>query len=234
MIQVKLAFLMDCTGSMEPWIQAAKDQITTIINDAVRENGDNVNVSVGFVGYRDYGDLERFIVEDFQDSVSILHRIRNVHADGGDDEAEDVAGGISQLRSLDWNDADVKLIVHIADAPGHGNMFHTPYLSDRFPRGDPGGLLVMNAISHLSSHGYDYTFVKINETTDIMIEEFSKCYIHDAIFKVVDLSGQHRRASTPTFWRPRDDPTLLLTPAITRSITSSVHRYTATQDPSEV
>lgn len=228
MVQVKIAFLMDCTGSMETWIQAAKDQITTITNDALRENDDNTTIRIGFVGYRDYGDLDRFIVEDFQDAETILRRIRNVHADGGDDVAEDVAGGISKLRSLDWEDADVKLIVHIADAPAHGNMFHAPYLSDRFPRGDPGGLLVMNAMSYFSSHGYDYTFVKINNTTDIMIEEFSKSYIHDALFRVVDLSGQNRRADTLI---NRDDQTLLLSPAITRSITSSIGRYTASQDP---
>lgn len=232
-IQVNLAFLMDCTASMESWIQAAKDQIVRIIDNTVLQH-ETVDVRVGFVGYRDYGDDTRFTCVDFTDASTVLRAIRNVHADGGDDFAEDVAGGLLQIRNLSWRPNDVNMIIHIADAPAHGRQFHSARLSDRFPRGDPNGIDPRDLISYFSAQGYDYTFVKINDTADTMIELFSDCYVHNAVFKVVDLRPQGPR--TPVRLSPNHhelDTTLLLTPEITRAVMSSIHRYTASQDPVE-
>lgn len=235
-IQVNLAFLMDCTASMEPWIQAAKDQIVRIIDNTVIENPD-VNVRVAFLGYRDYGDEHRFISCDFTTASAVVHYIRNVHADGGDDVAEDVAGGLSQLRNLSWRSGDVNMIVHIADAPPHGRQFHSPRISDRFPRGDPNGIDPCHLMFYFSTQGYDYTFVKINDTTDTMIDVFNNCYVHNALFRVVDLRPQAHEPITPPPSRlsPIEiEPTLLLTPAITRAVRDSIHHYTASQDPVEL
>jgi hypothetical protein len=43
--------------------------------------------------------------------------------DGGFDAAEDVIGGLDQILKLTWT-AKTRLVVFIADAPGHGIEFH--------------------------------------------------------------------------------------------------------------
>lgn len=232
-IQVNIAFLMDCTASMEPWIQAAKDQVTRIVDSTVADNP-NVDIRVGFVGYRDYGDDTRFITVDFGHESMVLRGIRRLHADGGDDVAEDVAGGLIQIGKLSWKPNNVNMIIHIADAPAHGKLFHAAHLSDRFPGGDPDGVDPRDLISFFSSQGYDYTFVKINDSTDTMIELFSDCYVHSAVFKVIDLRPQRTRPAPLSPVEHEQDATLLLTPSIRDALTMSIHRYTASQDPVEL
>ena len=217
-MKIQIAFLMDCTGSMEQWIQAAKKHIQTIVETTQTQHGNDIHMRVGFIGYRDYGDPERFVVEDFADATTILQRIRDVHAEGGDDIAEDVAGGLFHVKQLSWDDADIKLLFHIADAPPHGIQFHARFLSDRFPGGDPDGRNPLDTMSFLSDQGIAYTFVKINPTTDTMIEQFSNCYSDK--FKVLDLQGQGHRAE------------MLLGPSITQTITDSIcYHHTCSQDP---
>lgn len=66
-----LLFLMDCTGSMGPWINQAKDKIFAIIEAATKIDK-RVYPRVGFVGYRDYGDQDsmRYFIIDFTEKPS--------------------------------------------------------------------------------------------------------------------------------------------------------------------
>lgn len=222
-MRIDIAFLMDCTGSMERWIQAAKDHTAKILADVTTQHGQDIHIRVGFVGYRDYGDDERFVIRDFNEPNFVLQEIRDVHAEGGDDVAEDVAGGLQHLKDLNWN-ADVKMIVHIADAPAHGSQFHGPRISDRFPQGDPNGTDPMHILFYFSTQGYDYTFVRINGSTDKMIDQFHSCYVHNALFRVLDLTPQQH-----------EDTSIMLGPALTATITASIyHHYSDTQDPTTV
>jgi hypothetical protein len=50
-----LVIVMDCTGSMDAWIEAAKSSILTII-DNVKLDHPRAKVRVGFVAYRDFCD----------------------------------------------------------------------------------------------------------------------------------------------------------------------------------
>lgn len=223
-MRIDLAFLMDCTGSMERWIQAAKNQITKIVDDTIAQHGHDIHIRIGFVGYRDYGDNERFVIRDFHEPSFVLQEIHDVHAEGGQDTAEDIANGLQHLKDLNW-DADIKLIVHIADAPAHGLSFHGVNVSDRFPQGDPSGINPLHIMFYFSAQGYDYTFVRINGSTDTMIEQFHNCYAHNALFRVLDLMPQNFH----------EDTSIMLGPALTATITQSIyHHCTDTQDPTEV
>lgn len=223
---VKLCFVMDCTGSMEPWIQQAKTKIAELTNNIQSDNV-GATVLVAFVGYRDYGDTERSIVIPFQDSRSVMREIRYVFAEGGDDEAEDVAGGLMNAHRLDWNGADVKFVIHIADAPAHGLAFHSPILSDRFPRGDPDGMDPRDFVERMSFLDVNFTFVKITHITDMMIEQFHNCYRHGGEFNVIDLRPQHYDRSLGD---PQGHVSELLTNALTRAVTLSIQRYTSSQE----
>lgn len=229
MVRVNMCFLMDCTGSMEPWIQAAKEQVRTIINNTHLEQP-TAEFQTAFVGYRDYGDAQRFIVVDFTEPDQMLSQIASVHADGGDDAAEDVAGGLDRALELSW-DADVQIVVHIADAPAHGRRYHSAALSDRYPDGDPNGNDPIIYIEKFVNRNIDYTFVKINDTTDIMIDAFAGAWDGHPGFKVLDLRPQdYEEGPSAGFTTPPRRPvdqTLLLSPGITRAVTASIERHTS-------
>ena len=239
-IRVKIAFLVDCTASMEPWIQAAKDQVMMIVR-STQEQYSEAMFETAFVGYRDYEDAERILRISFTDPEDMLRRIRNVHADGGGDRAEEVATGLREVWDLDWSDADVKTIIHIADAPAHGRRFHSIGITDRFPDGDPNRLDPLEFLRWIGGRGIDYTFVKINDTTDKMLDAFMEVYDRADGFNVVDLRPHTTLTHLPpplgaysTPPRTLEDTTLFLSPSITRTITASISRHTASQDPVEV
>jgi hypothetical protein len=199
---------------MGPWIHQAKTKMVSIV-EGVRIEHPLAMMKVAFVGYRDYGDTERHIVIPFMGVAETMASIQNVNAEGGDDTAEDVAHGLFNALHQDWTGANVKLVFHIADAPPHGMDFHHPRVSDRFPSGDPDGLDPRDTIERMSFLDIHFTFVQIDSSTDIMMEEFNNCYTQGGTFTVVDLRPQCTRY---TF-----DQTL------TRSISDSITEYTSSQ-----
>lgn len=92
--QVDVAFLMDCTGSMEAYIAAAKDKIHAIAK-SLQAKFPHLKMRVAFVGYRDHCDgTNRFVKLDFTDDHSKFSNfLKDVKAFGGGDAAEDVFGG---------------------------------------------------------------------------------------------------------------------------------------------
>ena len=211
-IRVKVCFVMDCTASMDPWIQQAKTRIVELTREVQRQHP-VARIQTSFVGYRDYGDDEPMIVVPFQTPQATMEQIQGVRAEGGSDIAEDVAGGLERALHQDWADCDVKIVFHIADAPAHGLDFHAPHVSDRFPSGDPNGLDPRDFVERMSFLDIHFTFVRIHKSTDTMIEEFYNCYTKGGTFKVIDLQNQHRFGDE-----------------ITRSISASItHHYTASQ-----
>ena len=71
--KLDLCLLLDCTGSMGPWIQRSKDTLKTII-DSVKAGHPGLEVRVSFVGYRDIEHRQRFEILDFD---SDLEKVKN-------------------------------------------------------------------------------------------------------------------------------------------------------------
>lgn len=220
-INVKICFVMDCTASMGPWIQQAKTRMVELV-DSVREQHPLTSIRVGFIGYRDYGDNEPLIEIPFQTADETMEQIQNVQPEGGDDCAEDVAHGLFRALHMDWSDAHVKIVFHITDAPAHGRAFHGIRISDRYPRGDPDGLDPRDSVEKMSFLNMDFTFVKINETTDTMIEQFHNCYANGGTFSVIDLYTQ---GSHHVF----DEQPAALHEALSCAVTRSITHYISSQ-----
>lgn len=220
-MKIDICFLMDITGSMETWLQAAKDQTFEIVRKT-RETTPDAEIRVAFVGYRDYGDKPQYVCHEFGNVDDILDSIDRVHARGGDDQAEDVAGGLQNARMFVWDEDAAKLLVHIADAPPHGKKFHEPWVSDRFPEGDPTSINPLHLMHKFSAENVDYTFVKINDSTNIMLKEFHDVYTGPGQFEVIDLRPQVS-AGVHDFG-----------PSVFRSVTTTIMRHSASQDPSAV
>lgn len=224
---VKIAFVLDITGSMEPWIQEAKTKIKEIVQDCRGDNPD-AKFEVALVAYRDYGDTIRFRVVDFDEPDAIVAALTPIHASGGDDSAEDVAGAFLRTKGLSWNDADVSLVFHIADAPAHGMKFHDVFISDRFPEGDPDYVDPAEILRGMVLAGVEYTFVRITSTTDKMAEVFHRvCTESGGVFRLIDLNpqsydGRYGRVE-------RGVTTAVLSPAVRDAVNETITRYTSSQ-----
>jgi hypothetical protein len=63
-ITLDLALVMDLTGSMGSWMEAAKQHLTSIVESLRTDTGIGA-IRVSFVGYRDFGDNGRCVKHDF-------------------------------------------------------------------------------------------------------------------------------------------------------------------------
>jgi len=210
---VQICFTIDCTSSMGPWIHAVKTQTEDMIRP-LRHDFQDACFEVGVVCYRDYDDKERFKIIEFTPNITkVVHEIHNLQAEGGNDDAEDVAGGLIYTQMLPWDpDATVKMVFHIADAPAHGTRYHTSDVSDRFIWGDPQGINPEEVLTELSKQKIDYTFIKITTETDIMLRHFEKAYEGLGKFEVIKLQSFRQLSNT-----------------VIRSVTQNI----SSQDPKE-
>lgn len=108
----------------------------------------------------------------------------------------------------------VKIILHVADAPPHGNAFHAVTLSDHYPKGDKHGRDPRRQLAEMAQRGIDYYFLKINSSTDKMLEVFSAAYetakaSEEQTFMVMDMApGQPSRVGVEAPERARRPLTL--------------------------
>lgn len=229
LITVKLALVLDCTGSMDPWIGEAREKLHEMI-ETTQHLHPSALFEVALVAYRDYGDTVRQRVIDFTSPAEIIRALETTYAEGGDDQAEDVAGALHHVCGLTWGPSEVRIVVHIADAPAHGEQFHTAVVSDRFPDGDPSGRNPLFSIRCLAELDIDYTFIRITSSTDRMIEGFHDAYTRGpeghARFRVLDL---HPQTYDGRYGRHNGNMAELLSPAVTRNVTEAVTRYTSSQ-----
>ncbi len=136
----------------------------------------NCRVRVAFVGYRDHCDgQDRIESTDFGTVEEFKIFLEGVRATGGGDECEDVHGGLEAALNLSWGRKN-RCLIHIADAPAHGSRFHAG-CNDSYATyndADFRGLRIEDLIRKTRQLGIDYTFGKINSSTDVMISVFNQ------------------------------------------------------------
>lgn len=238
---IDIAFVLDCTASMQPWINAAKRQIHTTL-DGLRNTHPNWNFQIALILYRDYGDEERRTMLDFTDN---WHRfdamLDSAVAEGGDDTAEDFAGAMWMTARLSWT-GHVRHVFVLTDAPAHGKQYHDPRVSDRFPDGDPDGRVVEDEVDTLTLKRVNMTFVRIRRDTDILITRLRRVYNarahRGAIFEVEDLP---ERLPPPPWGLEREGaetimgdelsplPDVTLSRMVSRAVTQSLSVYDRTE-----
>jgi hypothetical protein len=119
--------LMDCTGSMDEWIEQASQDLLKVIEEVKKRSSKNSVIRVAYVGYRDFddiGDRDHFDIMDYTTDLEwAATKIRASVATGGGDQAEDVKGALDIAHSL-THSSPLLLIYHICDEPGHGSRYH--------------------------------------------------------------------------------------------------------------
>ena len=194
---LELVFVMDCTGSMNPWIEEAKKQIVSIF-DNVKRDHENAAVKVGFVAYRDYcdGAMRIEAMRLTKDIPSVVAFISKLTAFGGGDGPEDIPGGLKAAIEMEWT-ANAKCIVLVADAPCHGREYHDSSDDETYRRQYDQSPDIKAQMRYLSKNGFDFTFIDIqpdycSKMVSILRREYSSVESKDGVsrtFTVTELSG---------------------------------------------
>ena len=127
-----LLFVIDATGSMSSYINAAKDE-TENISKELRNLYPEYHFQYGYIFYRDPIDSneDQHEIIDLTDQVNSLpEQIKKIRAYGGGDLPEDWVGAFKLVNEkINWRNG-VRVIIHLADAGAHGKEFT---LSDKYP-----------------------------------------------------------------------------------------------------
>lgn len=152
--QVDLAFVVDTTGSMGPFIEQAREQMTATL-DALAEDAEIApDLQVAVVEYRDHPPQEEtfvFRAHAFTGSRKrVQSTIRHLRPTGGGDAPEAVYDGLrAACDRLTWRPHSRRLAVLVGDAPPHGVQRH----GDTFPDGCPCGLTLESTTALIEQGG---------------------------------------------------------------------------------
>lgn len=120
-----IVYMIDATGSMEKWIEAAGDRCLKVSED-LKSQFPGLDFQFGGIFYRDPIDSQDDKHEVFDltnDYESIKSNFSRIKADGGGDSPEDWVGAYLNALNLNWRDG-TKLIIHIADSSAHTKEFY--------------------------------------------------------------------------------------------------------------
>src|SRR5512144_3175179 len=133
--RLDLVFCVDLTGSMSPFIQAARAQMTSILDALRAQLGDGLRV--GVVAYRDHCDGKKVCEKhDFMaDARAVKATLDGLQILGGGDYPEAVFTGLDACVKLPWREGAYRVIVLVGDAPPHG----CGAAGDSHAKGDPSG-----------------------------------------------------------------------------------------------
>jgi hypothetical protein len=173
-----LMFIIDCSGSMSPWIQSVKNEIKNIIN-FIYENNSCSQVRLSFICYRDFYNAkanQQYEIFDFNSNVDKAQEfISKVQAIGNDDDPEDVCGGLNLGLKQEWK-SNARYAILIADMPCHGSKYHNSPFPDNHKNGDPNGLILEDLVSEYARNDIFLYMIKITEHTNKMFKIMSDCY----------------------------------------------------------
>jgi len=172
-MKAKVCFVLDCTASMSEHFEMAKYKIRDIMHDLLNEG---LDMLISILAYRDFEDKDKIEKLNFTDRFERIEAfLNNLEAKGGErDEAEDVLEVYQYLNCIEW-DTKFNLIFHIADAPAHGHKYHDSSVSDEFPLPRLTKELD-NEVELLAYKDVSLTLFKINDSTDIMYDRFTRIF----------------------------------------------------------
>ena len=178
--RLDLLFIMDITNSMDIYLDQAKTDILEMIKK-IREQCAGIDIFLGFIGYRDFTDLdfgdEYTNLEFTENYEEIKNQIQDVKASGGGDTAEDLCGALDLAKNKNW-EGKSRFAILVTDSPCHGMKYHEfkNTNEDNFPDGDLKGRNIEDYIKFFSQNEISLFCLKINSTTDKMFKIFQTIY----------------------------------------------------------
>jgi len=124
-----VVFVMDCSSSMKPMVEASKQAIRDLISKLSSDPDTNSAMNLGFWGYRDGPpdqDFDGSPVKNFtptlQPARQFLQTLSHVEvsSDSAGDYAEDVFGGVkAAITETRWRPNSIRVVLLVGDASGH-------------------------------------------------------------------------------------------------------------------
>ena len=146
-----LVFAMDCTSSMSPYIDSAKNNVRKIVEEII--SSEQSDVRLALVQYRDHPPQDKSFVTKVNDFTFSHKKMRdwldNCEAKGGGDIPEAVTDALNDVLKLTWRTDSIKICVVVSDAPPHG----INCASDGFPNGCPDGLDPIEITRRMAKEG---------------------------------------------------------------------------------
>ena len=129
-VDMDLVFVVDMTGTMQPWVDGLMKAMSEIVARADGGSNKSGGVRFGLWGYQDKDTLEgikfrtRNFTSELQNATDFRGLLESVKVNGmtPDSYPEDVFAGVTDaISKTPWRkDKDVqKVILLIGDAPGH-------------------------------------------------------------------------------------------------------------------
>ena len=167
-----IVFIIDATGSMSSYIEAAKSEAKNISEELSKKFPD-MDFQYGYVFYRDpidsKGDKHE-IINLTNDVNSLPEQISKIAAYGGGDLPEDWVGAYKKVNEeINWRNGN-KAIFHLADAGAHGKLFST---DDHYPDEEQK---LINELEILSTKKIKIFGFVIEEAARNSFEECKKIY----------------------------------------------------------
>ena len=220
--QMFVAVAFDFTGSMQRHINDARDAVKNVVTRLQKGNPDTI-LHAAIVGYRDVDPFKpippqeheagQYEIVDFTSNMTIVHHaLDSARADGGYDDAENMAGALDKVGKLSWpkeiSPRITRKVMIITDAPPHGGEYHDIGVSDNFPRGCPFGFDPKSQIAEFARQDTDVIVVRlVHQTLDKMIAAFDAAHqsglipggtanfiVMDAIQQSAPSSSYYRRS----------------------------------------
>ncbi|KAG1747729.1 uncharacterized protein EDB91DRAFT_42541 [Suillus paluster] len=150
-LKLDLLFILDLTGSQQPYIDSVKASINAICAEILgsdhMKSAHPGGLRVAFIGFRDHYPQDDTFVTRQWDFVSDITRIHaNLshlpEADGGGDGPEAVTAALARALTMKWRNDCNKVAVLVSDAPPHGIGSQGDY----WPYGVPGGKISLPSV----------------------------------------------------------------------------------------
>jgi serine/threonine-protein kinase PpkA len=129
-VDVDLVFVMDMTGSMQPWLDGAVTAIRDLARNISSTPAAASRMKLGFWGYQDDPSITgiQYRTKNYTQSllapIDFLTQLENLKVNKltSDSYPEDVFAGVNDaIHNTKWR-AKTKILVVIGDAPGHTSV----------------------------------------------------------------------------------------------------------------
>ncbi|EGR30702.1 mhck ef2 kinase domain family protein [Ichthyophthirius multifiliis] len=158
-----LLFSMDCTDSMRNYINMCRTELY-LINENIKQQFKNSTLRIRFLGFRDFEDENNLENYEFTNEYDKLKNfINKIHAVGGQDKAENIAGAFQQALQLDCK-SKYRYAVLIADAYPHGQKYSKRQNKDRI-------IISLNLKKNIIFNRLNISFI-LNQMYDIFLKLF--------------------------------------------------------------
>ena len=182
--EIDIIFLVDTTGSMNPYIKGIKRFIRKLLFDANKTISqfkiESISVlKFGLVAYRDHDQenesyVSKVLCNLTDNKKEFRESLYSLEAKGGEDECEAVLDGLDEVvNNIKWRNDSMKFLYHFCGSPPHGKDINCD-AEDNYPDGCPCGKQYRDIIQQLRGKGIEYNIISIiKDSLQKMMEAFS-------------------------------------------------------------